>query len=73
MEQATFLLAGWTKEEPRTHVVKLVDASRVLAVRDALQPLTSYHAYSVQPSKPQARIPSQQDVHLLCKAHAVKL
>ena len=51
--QATFLLAGWTKEEPRTHVVKLVDASKVLAVRDTLQPLTSYHAYSVQPSVPQ--------------------
>ena len=51
--QATFLLAGWTKEEPRTHIVRLVDASKVLAAKEALQPLTSYHAYSVQPSKPQ--------------------
>ena len=51
--QATFLLAGWTKEEPRTHIVRLVDASKVLAVKETLQPVTSYHAYSVQPSKPQ--------------------
>ena len=51
--QATFLLAGWTKEEPRMHVIRLVDAAKVLAVKETLQPLTSYHAYSVQPSKPQ--------------------
>ena len=51
--QATFLLAGWTKAEPRTHVVRLVDSSKVLAVKETLQPLTSYHAFSVQPSKPQ--------------------
>ncbi len=51
--QATFLLAGWTKEEPRTHIIRLVEASKVLAVKETLQPVTSYHAYSVQPSKPQ--------------------
>ena len=56
--QATFLLAGWTKEEPRTHVVRLVDACKVLAAKETLQPVTSYHAYSVQPSKPQVtRVP----------------
>ena len=44
--------------------MKLVDASRVLAVRDTLQPLTSYHAYSVQPSKPQVQTSSRQVVSL---------
>lgn len=56
--QGIYLLAGWTKEEPQRHVVRLVDASKVMAVRNTLEPLTSYHMYSVQPSQPQVcRLP----------------
>ena len=53
--KATYLLSGWTSEKPRRHVVHLVAPEQLSTARQALQPVTSMHVYSVQPSAPKVR------------------
>ena len=53
--KATYLLSGWTSKEPRRHVVHLVAPEQLSTARQALQPVTSMHVYSVQPSAPKVR------------------
>lgn len=53
--KATYLLSGWTSQEPRRHVVHLVAPEQLSMARQALQPVTSMHVYSVQPSAPKVR------------------
>ena len=53
--KATYLLSGWTSAEPRRHVVHLVAPEQLSTARQALQPVTSMHVYSVQPSAPKVR------------------
>ena len=51
---STYLVAGWTKGANSHHVVQLVDASAVADKRSKLEPVTSLHVYSVQPTAPKA-------------------
>ncbi|KAL0049157.1 hypothetical protein WJX82_007778 [Trebouxia sp. C0006] len=50
--KATYLLAGWTKTDPRQHTVQLVDSEHLSTRRSALDPVTSMHVYSLQPTQP---------------------
>ena len=51
---STYLVAGWTKGANSHHVVQLVDASAVADRRSKLEPVTSLHVYSIQPTAPKA-------------------
>lgn len=51
---STYLVAGWTKGADPHHVVQLVDASEVADRRTKLEPVTSLHVYSIQPTPPKA-------------------
>ena len=51
---STYLVAGWTKGANPDHVVQLVDAAAVADRRSKLDPVTSMHVYSIQPSAPKA-------------------
>lgn len=53
--KATYLLAGWTTGEPPQHVVQLVDSEQLTTSRSALDPVTSMHVYSLQPTQPKVR------------------
>ncbi|KAL0023387.1 hypothetical protein WJX79_001953 [Trebouxia sp. C0005] len=46
------LFAGWTKTDPRQHTVQLVDSEHLSTRRSALDPVTSMHVYSLQPTQP---------------------
>lgn len=50
--KATYLLAGWTSTQPRQHTVQLVDSEHLSTRRSALDPVTSMHVYSLQPTQP---------------------
>lgn len=50
--KATYLLAGWTTTEPRQHTVQLVDSEHLSTRRSSLDPVTSMHVYSLQPTQP---------------------
>lgn len=50
--KATYLLAGWTTAQPRQHVVQLVDSEQLTTSRSSLDPVTSMHVYSLQPTQP---------------------
>jgi DNA polymerase delta subunit 3 len=52
---STYLVAGWTKGASPQHVVQLVDASAVADKRSKLDPVTSLHVYSIQPTAPKVR------------------
>ena len=52
---STYLVAGWTEGANPHHTVQLVDASAVADRRSKLDPVTSLHVYSIQPTAPKAR------------------
>ena len=54
---ATYLIAGWTKGADSRHLVQLVDVSALADRRSKLDPITSLHVYSVQPTTPKACLP----------------
>ena len=49
---ATYLLAGWTKDDTTRHVVQLVGTKALQEQRSCLTSETSLHVYSIQPSQP---------------------
>ncbi|KAK9801868.1 hypothetical protein WJX73_003889 [Symbiochloris irregularis] len=49
---ATYLVAGWTKEQCPRHVVQLVGQKCLQKLRSTLKKETSLHVYSIQPSQP---------------------
>ena len=57
--KATFLLSGWTKEEQPQHVVRVVEGSRLEAVKGSLDTITAMHVYSVQPGVPKVSVHAQ--------------
>ena len=58
--KATYLLAGWTKQQPRQHVVQLTPAEQLSTASINLDPVTSMHVYSVQPSQPQVGLANHE-------------
>lgn len=50
--KATFFLSGWTQGENKEHVVLLVSSADLPQKKALLDPVTSMHVYSVQPSQP---------------------
>ncbi len=76
--KATYLLAGWTKTDPRQHTVQLVDSEHLSTRRSALDPVTSMHVYSLQPTQPKVCANSSsllwQTRHIImCAAETVDL
>ena len=64
---AMYLLAGWTKgTDPPQHVVSLVNSAQLPKKRAALEPVTSLHVYSLQPSQPKVRLWTQSKTNLQC-------
>ncbi|CAL8470151.1 g9693 [Coccomyxa elongata] len=49
---ATYLISGWTKGPDPEHSIQLVDAGSLTERRKKLDPITSLHVYSVQPTQP---------------------
>lgn len=49
---ATYLLAGWSKQDDSRHIVQLVGQKALQSKRTCLKTETSLHVYSVQPSQP---------------------
>ncbi|BDA44170.1 probable DNA polymerase delta subunit 3 at N-terminal half [Coccomyxa sp. Obi] len=49
---ATYLISGWTKGPEPEHSIQLVDAGSLTERRKKLDPITSLHVYSVQPTQP---------------------
>ena len=47
----TYLLSGFTQDEPPRHVVQLVNQGQLKERRAALDSETSFHVYSVQPAQ----------------------
>ena len=49
---ATYLISGWTKGPEPEHTIQLVDSESLIERRKTLDPITSLHVYSVQPTQP---------------------
>ena len=60
--KATYLLAGWTTTEPRQHTVQLVDSEHLSTRRSSLDPVTSMHVYSLQPTQPKVGLAGRHSV-----------
>eukprot|EP00850_Spirogloea_muscicola_P002910 SM000011S19088 [mRNA] locus=s11:779153:781460:+ [translate_table: standard] len=50
--EATYLAAGWTKEEPRSHALQLTSSGKLEECKAAMAEVTSVHVYSVQQALP---------------------
>lgn len=68
---STYLVAGWTKGASPQHVVQLVDASAIADKRSKLDPVTSLHVYSIQPTAPKARTASLYILYLYIFMHSM--
>ena len=53
---ATYLISGWTKSPEPEHTIQLVDSGALIERRKTLEPITSLHVYSVQPTQPKVNI-----------------
>lgn len=53
---ATYLISGWTKGPEPEHSIQLVDAGSLTERRKKLDPITSLHVYSVQPTQPKVNL-----------------
>ena len=65
----TYLLAGFTQDEPPRHVVQLVNQGQLKKRRAALDSETSFHIYSVQPAQIKVNHSGFLDsrMHTLCR------
>jgi DNA polymerase delta subunit 3 len=50
--EVVYVVAGWTKNEPRNYSVQLVTQDRLQEARETLHGSPSSHVYSVQPCLP---------------------
>lgn len=53
---ATYLISGWTKGPEPEHSIQLVDAGSLTERRKKLDPITSLHVYSIQPTQPKVNL-----------------
>eukprot|EP00850_Spirogloea_muscicola_P001036 SM000004S14906 [mRNA] locus=s4:178844:181182:- [translate_table: standard] len=50
--EATYLVAGWTKEAPKSHALQLTSSGKLEECKAAMAEVTSVHVYSVQQALP---------------------
>ncbi|GIL47989.1 hypothetical protein Vafri_4712 [Volvox africanus] len=49
--RTVYLVSGWTKQEPPSHVHRLVEAEQLQVLRESLGDITGMHVYSVAPNQ----------------------
>lgn len=60
---ATYLISGWTKGQDPEHSIQLVDSGALTERRKKLDPITSLHIYSVQPTQPKVSLLALRPSH----------